>query len=407
MLVTPAELVLEIARIGRRYPAIPPVAQVEPLEHYFDHASGLLDHAALDKRDGCCSRREILTRFLLLMAVLDQGPDVVGLRHMLVEMTNFLYRREVRFLHRPADLFREIGIVVSELITTHETVRSARAAVWASDNQSKPERYNLLQYDNNQTKPLHYVVARWGVPLLLPLFLEQDPLPQFPFQHANNPTLLLDYLEHWDSAELMSRELKGHNRYGLGKAIGDKACHLFTKWVVSTFRLGRRYGEAGWGDFSYEVPYDSNAGRVLWRTGYLLHWADEDVYRRKEVLRPRKGKGKTTYIRVTDIRKVKATRVLTEEERDLYEQITRRYLGILKGRPRKTQVQLVQHIYLLKHSLECPEDPLTVANFDDGLMYIGTRFCLNHAEPLCNRCPIRQICEGNQQRRRLITDYRT
>jgi hypothetical protein len=33
----------------------------------------------------------------------------------------------------------------------------------------------------------------------------------------------------------MSQELKSNERYGLGKAIGDKACHLFAKWAVSRF----------------------------------------------------------------------------------------------------------------------------------------------------------------------------
>ena len=335
MLVTPADLVLKIARLGRQHPAIPPLAEVEIFDSYFVGPDRVLDRSGLNKRDGCCTRREVLTRFLLLMAILDQGPDIVGLRQMLVAMTNALYRREIRFLHRPADLFREIGIAVNQLLTSHDSIKSARADVWARETQSTPTRYNLLQYDNNQTKPLHYMVARWGVPLLLPLFLADDPAPLFDFQRADNPTVLLDYLERWESAEQMSRQIKSHDRYGLGKAIGDKATHLFTKWFVSTFRLGRRYDEKAWGEFSYEVPYDSNAGRVLWRTGYLLYWAGEGDYIRHQVLQPGLGKGGTTYIRVTNIRKMGATRAVSPAERDVYTEVVQRYLRISKTRPRK------------------------------------------------------------------------
>lgn len=405
-MASPAELVLAIARVGREHPAAPRISCVEPFEHFFDRTSGYLDASALDRHDGCCSRREVLARFLLLMAVLDQGPDIEGLRQMLINMTEILYRKEIRFLHRPAALFREIGIVVSKLVATHETIKSARAEVWARENQTKEERYNLLQYDNNQTKPLHYIVARWGVPLLLPLFLTEDPSPQFDFQQNDNPSVLIDYLEHWPSAEQMSRQLKSHDRYGLGKAIGDKACHLFTKWFVSTFRLARRNG-CGWSDFAYEVPYDSNAGRVLWRTGYLLHWADESAYTKRGVLRPGAGKGGTTYIRVTNIRGMGSERPLSEDEKALHAEICTAYLQTHKVTPRRTQIQHLQHIYLLKHTREHSDDPLTVAHFDDGLIYIGTQFCLNHADPRCDKCPIQTLCEGYQQQRRLITDFRT
>lgn len=50
---------------------------------------------------------------------------------------------------------------------------------------------------------------------------------------------------------------------------------------------------------------------------------------------------------------------------------------------------------------------LMVANFDDGLIAIGTQFCYNHDGPRCGECPIRQHCQGHQEDRHLITEYRT
>ncbi len=399
-----ANLVLRIARIGREHPQRPPLQQVAPFRFYFA-ASGVLNHTLLDERDGCCTPREILTRFLLLMAVLDQGPDIPGLRQMLIQVTNTLYAREVRFLHRPADFFREIGLAVDQIIRNHESIKSVRAEDWARENRSKPFKYNLFKYDRNQTKALHYAVARWGVPLLLPLFLEQDPGFALDFPQKDNPTLLLDYLESWPSAERMSKQIKAHNRYGLGKAIGDKATHLFTKWVVETFRLSRRTDE-GWSPFSYEVPYDSNAGRVLWRTGYILHWLDEQTLRDKKVIQPGKGKGNTHYLRVTNLRNIAIPlKEYNPEQWALYIDLTKEYFK--GGHPQKAQFQRLQHLYLLEHSQNHPDDPLTVGHFDDGLMYVGTRFCFNHDKPNCAACPLKEHCLGYQQRPNLIADYRT
>lgn len=405
-----AEIVLRIARVGQEHPAVPPLHSVEPFAHFF--IEDRLDSASLDIRDGCCTRREVLTRFLLIMAVLDQGPDIIGLREMLIRMTNEFYRREVRYLHRPSDFFREVGLAIDLLIESHNSIKDTRASIWAKVNQSKPNKYNLLQYDQNTTKPLHYIVARWGVPLLLPLFLGRDPHPVHPLSQIRRnetPSLLLDYLEQWPSSEKMSEQIKGHPRYGLGKAIGNKASHLFAKWIVSTFRLTRRK-DSGWSDFSYEVPYDSNAGRVLWRTGYLLLWAPEEYYKnssRRPVIQPDRGKRGTHYIRVTNIRGKKALTPLDEEEQSLYVELSTMYLKTHQKPPQKTEIQRIQHIYLLDYTLRHPEDPLTVANFDDGLIYIGTRYCLNHEQPRCDVCPLRDVCQGYQSNPALIQNYRT
>lgn len=399
-----ANLVLQIARIGREHPQQPLLRQVAPFRFYFG-AEGKLNRTILDERDGCCTPREVLVRFLLLMAVLDQGPDIPGLRQMLIQVTNVLYAKEIRFLHRPADFFREIGLAVDQIIQSHDSIKAVRAQDWAQENRSRASRYNLFKYDRNQTKALHYAVARWGVPLLLPLFLEQDPRFAFDFPQQDNPTLLLDYLESWPSAERMSGQLKAHERYGLGKAIGDKATHLFTKWVVETFRLSRRT-DKGWSPFSYEVPYDSNAGRVLWRTGYLLHWLDEQILRGADVIQPDKGKGGTHYLRVTNLRGIK----IPLENHDpaqwaLYLDLTKEYFR--GGRPKRASFQRLQHLYLLKYSQNHPDEPLTVANFDDGLIYIGTRFCFNHDQPNCEPCPLKAYCLGHRRRPDLIQNYRT
>lgn len=389
------QLVRVIAQTGRKNPSYPPLGEIEPFAHFLtpDRA---LDRADIDKRDGSCTRREVLTRFLLLCAVIDQGPDLAGVRKLLVGVTNSLYQKEVRFLHTPIAFFKELGLAADEVLEKHQTVKALRSAIWAKENQANAERYNLFM--DNSKQALSYIVFRWGVPLALPLLLERDCRVE-----DKKPTALLGYLESWASAEEMSQQVKDNERYGLGKAIGDKACHLFAKWLVSSFRLTRRE-DTSWGGFSFEVPYDSNAGRVLWRTGYLLKWASEEDYVRAEVVQPGRGKQGLNYIRVTNIRGMPATQRLPPDILSRYADISVNHLRTHKREPRKVEIQRIQHAYLLD---DFANGGLGVADFDEGLICVGTNYCFNHGKPLCEKCPLNELCHGYRSDSSLITAYRT
>jgi hypothetical protein len=386
-----ADLIQKIAEIGQEHPSSPQLAEIEIFANFF-LPNGRLDDRSLDKTDGTnISRRELLTRFLLLNAVIDQGPDIVGVRKMLVNVTNEMYHYEIRFLHRPLAFFQEIGIAIDQILTQHQSIKALRAEAWAQENRSQPSRYNLFM--DNSKQALNYAVFRWGVPLALPLLLEKD------LGKTKSTSPLLDYLETYPSAERMTTALKDHQRYGLGKAIGDKACHLFAKWMVSTFSITRRH-DTSWGNYSFEVPYNSNAGRVLWRTGYLLHWASEEDYVKKQVIQKRQGKGGMDYLRVTNIRGMPTTLYLDADVKDAYCEISVKHLATHKKKPTKFEIQRLQHPFLLLQKQ-------TVAAFDDGLNYIGTNFCFNHAQPKCKESPLKDLCEGHMSSPHLIQNYRT
>ncbi len=357
----PARLVESIAAVGKDHPSWPNLAEVEALRGFLE--GGELHRTRLDQRDGPCTRRELVARFLLLSAVADQGPDLVGVRQMAAQVTNALYRAGVRFLHTPESFFSSLGMAVDEIDAAHTSVAEMRSAIWAKANQSTPARYNLFM--DNSRQVLSYAVFRWGVPLALPLLLEKQARGE-----EERAEALLRYLQRWKSAEEMSRELKSNHKYGLGKAIGDKACHLFAKWIVASYRLVER-SDPSWGPFSFEVPYDSNAGRVLWRTGYLLTFAAMKEYEERDVVQRGGGKGGTHYIRVTNIRGMPATKGISPRMREAYSEICVRYLRTHKLAPKKVEIQRVQHIFLNERY---KETGLDVAAFDEGLIHIGTNY---------------------------------
>lgn len=393
-------LIIEIAKIGRRHSFKPTLRDLFPFEHYFDNDGNLIKKD-LDRIDGLWSRREILTRYLLLNVVLDQGPDPEGIGLLLKDVVNSLYQKEVRILHKPLDFFKELEISVDEILERHKEVKKIRAEDWAREINSKyPSRYTLFYAQTQQgmvpTKVLSYALHRWGVPLCVALLLEKD----LQKNQKESPEPLVDYIESYNSAENMSKEIKGDNKYGLGSAIGDKGCHLFAKLYIHTFGLVRRRDKS-WGSLSYELPFDSNVGRVLFRTGFLLHCADLSDYEKLGIIQKREIKGGKYYIRVTNIREKKSNKFSNLRDlMDSYESVCIEYLKVRKQRPSKIQIQQIPNAILLSTDFG-------IGDLDDGLIYIGRKYCSNDENPGCSQCPVKDMCFGYKSRRDLITDYRT
>jgi len=395
------ELVFKIAEIGskRKYYDAPPLNSVEPFMHFFD-GNGNLKNEELDKKDGAWTRREILTRYLLLSAVLDQGPDIQGVRELLKRVTNALYEKEIRVFHRPLDFFRELNITIDEILDKHASIKKMRSKIWAQLNKTNPNKYNLFFAQSMRgivpiNQVLDYGIHRWGVPLCVPLLLERDS----PWGNSKQP--LVEYVESFPSAELASKKIKDHERYGMGSAIGDKACHLFIKWYLHTFKLCTK-SSLGWSPWSYEVPFDSNAGRVLFRTGFLLNLATLKDYEKWGVVQKRKGKSGTHYIRVTNIRGKKIPKSIIKDKQivENYKKIVVEYLLVKRREPEMIEIQQLPNAILLGSSFG-------VGDFDDGLIYIGTKFCFNHTDPECQECPLNEVCVGANMDKSLITDYTT
>jgi hypothetical protein len=200
----------------------------------------------------------------------------------------------------------------------------------------------------------------------------------------------------------MATELKDNPKYGLGKAVGDKAAHLFAKWVIYSCPLLLSDSDTGWSRWSFEIPFDSNAGRVLYRTGFFSMWASPAEYRQRRVLQPGAGKGGTTYLRVTNIRGMSSS----EAERHdplvkAYGDLCVRYLKTHRRKPQRVEVQRIASAVSLIDRTFSPGE------IDDGLIKVGTTWCLNIGNPACGECPLNTVCEGTLRRRELITDVRT
>lgn len=121
-----------------------------------------------------------------------------------------------------------------------------------------------------------------------------------------------------------------------------------------------------------------------------------------EVIQPERGKGGTNYIRGTNIRGIGSLVMIPQIIRDAYVDIALNHHQTYKRAPRKVSIQNIGPAILLASGSK-----YGAGNLDDGLVYVGTIYCLNHDEPRCGECPVQQYCEGYNERPDLIHEYRT
>jgi len=400
------ELTKRLTSISYMYRELPPLHEVEPLEPYFT-TEKTLDYNKLDEFDGRFTGREIIARYLLLNVILDQGPDIKGVRELLKNITNNLYRKEIKIFHNPLDFFKNIDIVIDTIRREHNSIKEKRADAWAKENNTTPNKYNLFFTQSPRgiisiKQILDYVIHRWGSPLSLFIMLEKAN------KGIQTHDVLINYIESWKSAEIMCRRIKDHEKYGLGSAIGNKACHLYAKMYVSVFNLVKlRRCDNGWTDLSYELPLDSNAARVLFRTGFLSEIASLDDYEKWGVIQKGKGKGGYHYIRATNIR---GKKINIDDKKLLsdYISIRKDYLKLSSKQPQYIEIQHLPNLLIYKlNKANNGNKTYRLSDLDDGLILIGTNYCFNHKYPKCNECPINYLCKGYKKDNNLITNYFT
>jgi hypothetical protein len=382
--------------------------EIHPFEDIF-HENGLVVQERLNHEEDGITEREALARYLLLSVVLDQGPEMDGVRELLMNTVNQSYDRGIRFLHHPIIFFNNLNSILDMISEIHDDIKERRGPVWAENYNKQPEDYCLYfaqtPFGMKPNTLVNYVIHRWGAPLatITRLNAHHQRINAEPFQPQVN------YIESFASAEKMCTGIKKDVRYGLGDAIGNKACHLYTKYYLNRYNLITPIlqDQIGWQGISYEMPFDSNAGRVLFRTGFLFNWAELRTYREKSVIQRQQGENRPNYIRVTNIRNMTTNEIQrgTDEFNDYLELVVNHQIYEGRGRPRMAAIRHVPNLIL--YWLNEDNNEFTIADFDDGLMYIGTRNCLNTPRPNCESCLISEFCIGWNEDRTLITDYET
>jgi hypothetical protein len=337
--------------------------------------------------------KELLTRYLFLNAILDQGPDMEGVRRLQANVTNILYSNKIFFLHNPHTFFKNIDFVFETIKEQHEIVKNERAQLWAKLQNANPNRYNLFLDNSSQLSS--YIIGRWGPPISIIQIL------------INKRKTLLELFEEKISAEKLSEFIKSDQTYGMGKAIGNKAAHLLVKWLIYSYGLINKES-LGWNQNSYELPFDSNAGRVLFMTGFFHYFfpslnnlENQEIARQwlstrnnQRFTKEMDGDNNWTgryHMYITN--SFRGRPIELEIKNELDKEIKEYIKNTFNLRPRRIKVQHM--INYLSKKLQTK-----IGAIDDGLMKIGTTICINRGNQKCNKCPLNKFCSGSEDNER-------
>ncbi len=368
-------LIKKLNEIGLENHKIDDLSKILIFSPLFDE-SGTFDPSKLQKCDSEGIKfSEILARYLLIRAVLDQGPDMEGVRMFLEGVINSLYNLGIKFLHNPSDFFSNLEKVFLVVKDEHVKVKNKRGKIWAKNqNSERANSYNLFLENSKQIPS--YVMGRMGPPLaIIEILKEKDEE-------------LLDLFKKQKSAETLSKFIKEDEFYGLGKTIGNKAAHLLLKWLIYTYGI-LESDKKEWTQNSYELPLDSNAGRVLFMAGFFDPFLNS-LDNPDEIIGFEKEKDNNYYIYVTRaFRGKRAENIDESEAKDIKVKISK----LFSSNIRSIQVQ-----WLINYLSEVTES--TVGAIDDGLMKIGTSYCINRGNQLCTTCEINMLCKSRSDQYR-------
>jgi len=313
--------------------------------------------------------KELLTNFLYFNAVMDQGRDPVGVKLLLTRVTNKAYAVGIKFLHDPNQFFKNPRFFTKALREEHEKVKNIRAEI-----SGLGFRYNLFD-----TKINPYTMHRWGTVMLCLKKLYED-----------NKTLLSFMLES-GRADNIADYIRNDTDYGLGNAIGHKASRLLVKWVIHTFPIIEN-ADLRWGPNSYEIPLDSNVGRVFMRSGLLFLFVNENqLWESRCWIEQSNRRINLSAQRLNELR-IPANTPIENELQEIL-----RSWGV-----RKRNLIKSLNAFILK--LNKKGIKATIGQLDDGFMYIGQNFCRND-KATCNKCPLNKVCLANNKEPLLKTQY--
>jgi len=348
----------------------------------------------LDRTDAVSgiSNREVLLRYVLSRAIVDQGSDIDGVEMWHSKLLARCYERGIRVLHSPADYVSNYSEVLSIGVEVRDEVVAARAQVWASQKKSRyASWYTPFNVDGQRGgKQAHWFMSARLFPALLLAQAQQGGLSKTVFGDIAKETPLT-----------MSRRLRNDPMYGLGYCIGDKACDLFSKWAIGTYRLGSGIDQS-WDPADSPLPMDQRIGRLMIRFGFMDEFFGVSRMMSAKTFgfnpedgqtRPVPSSGLIPYgrwfLRVMDFRRNAKVRKGPAMSWLNAEWLS---LGGIGNVPKFGPQEVIG--VLCKSMNRGLGISITPVEIDDQLMRLGGTYCTDN-DPDCSSCDLASTCQAN------------
>ena len=348
----------------------------------------------IDSRTGI-SNREVLLRYVLSRAIVDQGSDITGVEMWHSRLFERCYKDDIRVLHNAADFVSNYAKVLSIGVEVRDEVVIERAQVWADQKKSKTRNknsYTLFNVDGQRGgKQAHWFMSARLLPALLLADSKPGGLTELVFGNMTTETPIK-----------MSRRLRSDPVFGLGWCIGDKACDLFSKWAIGTFRLATGIANA-WDPANSPLPMDQRIGRLMIRFGFMDEFFGVSRMMEKKQFgfnpddnqaRPAPKSGDIPvgrwYLHVMDFRRQASVRKGPPTDWLSGEWKSQGGVGKI---PKSFKPQDVISI-LCKSMNQELGTTMTPVELDDQLMGLGGEVCTDDS-PKCTACDLATTCQAN------------
>ena len=350
----------------------------------------------LDRTDEITSvsNREVMLRYVLSRAIVDQGSDIEGVEMWHSKLLEGCYRKGIRILHNPSEFVDNFAQILQMGVEIRDEVVLERAQIWADQKKSKTRKvnsYTLFNVDGQRGgKQAHWFMSARFFPAVLLANAYYGGLSGLLFANMSNETPIE-----------MSRRLRNDPVYGLGWCIGDKACDLFSKWAIGTFRLCAGLKDE-WDSSDAPLPMDQRIGRLMIRFGFMDEFFGVSRMMEKKQfgfnpddnqLRPKVNSGEIPdgrwFLQVMEFRR--KANVGKGLAHDWLSQEWKSQGGV--GKVPKFGPQEV--IGVLCKSLSSHSGvSFTPVEIDDQLMGLGGTVCTDDS-PNCSECNLKSVCQAN------------
>lgn len=347
--------------------------------------------------DSGVTNRERMLRYLITRSVVDQGSDIEGVEEWHSNTFSTLYKVGLRIFDDLSLMITQYPKILDIADRFREQTIIDRAENWASvtGNRSAANYWPFTVDGQRGKGNTHWFLTARVFPTLFLAKTCEGGLSEIVFGRSDT-----------ELPREMARRLRNDKNYktGLGWVMGDKACDLFAKWAIGTYRLTEGL-DCNWLPADCPIPMDQRIGRLMIRTGFMeeFYGVASEMSVMAHGWTPKSNQSRPSrfsneipegdwHLTVMDFRR--SSTVPHSFKTEAYEWIKAtlssegRTFSIESTRPQEV-------ISLLCRSYNSYSGgKLTPVEVDDYFMEIGGGPCTDRS-PACSKCGLNDVCQAN------------